>query len=785
MSTFQLDIQLGASWKDDARCLAQLLSFQDPQEQFDYRAIVDTIDVVIDGTNITSKLPADCIFYAVFEFVTGLVLVGEGRQDKHIIAFHESLWELAIQLVHDDLQLSFYRVGPPREVPVHNVRAPRNRLANVVRRVAETMIGDLVQLNPVLRKEGTIRSFRTWLNRLAACQRESSALAPSPAIPAQAGPVSVSVGDRKLAIVLDFDATPDLFGYQGALDSDLHSLLFKGSLELNYWGRRRQVANSTYVFPIVEELVSGAERLLQLVKGQGGECTILEASDGADGVITVAVADPERMTVQITDDTGAVGRTKTTPEQLFNVLVDSATATLGAIVQLNPRQRLNRRINALDTRIDHLKGQFVDVRRGDIYLDNESDFLDTMIPVRPCEEPQDKKEGLPYPMEQLRHLFLRPSWHLTRPMIDFDTCRLVQDQILLPSRSRFDCISLQTGAIHWSAPSERLLAHFSQRVLLYHDGQIHAHCRDQGEISWRRRSSAPTEVTPFWLGNRAVFSIVYEERGLVVVDASTGQSIWDHKLEHGEIVGVSVAGPVLVVLADDGFAHGLAPNSGEPLWRVRVPGCCVFPPMFHDNRLLLCADSDSGLEGILLCLSPFSGRKTYERWTPVAFSRPPTLIDGVGLLTLDTTNETMLVAIDLSKGHALWLLGLGVSRLDGPVYASFGAKASRSFVIKGDDGVCQVVDLQTGRLRWSFEALPPNDIVLRNLPPIVVEDHLLVANKHIAILNSETGNLRHRLADMPEHPTFLALDGNFRLVVGEEEDQLGCFDMTGFLALLD
>ena len=62
-----LDILLGTSWKVDARCLARLYTYEKGEDRFDFTPIVDIIDIVVEGTNITSRLPEESIFCVMHE----------------------------------------------------------------------------------------------------------------------------------------------------------------------------------------------------------------------------------------------------------------------------------------------------------------------------------------------------------------------------------------------------------------------------------------------------------------------------------------------------------------------------------------------------------------------------------------------------------------------------------------------------------------------------------------------------------------------------------------------
>ena len=62
MTDSTIEILIGGSWQFDIRYLARLQSFCRGTQRFDFSPILDTIDIVVERTNITAKLPEESIF---------------------------------------------------------------------------------------------------------------------------------------------------------------------------------------------------------------------------------------------------------------------------------------------------------------------------------------------------------------------------------------------------------------------------------------------------------------------------------------------------------------------------------------------------------------------------------------------------------------------------------------------------------------------------------------------------------------------------------------------------
>jgi outer membrane protein assembly factor BamB len=781
-----LDILLGSSWKVDARCLARLYAYRPGDEGFDFGPIVDIIDIVVDGANVTSRLPEESIFCVMHELIGGLCTLIEGRLDKHLVAFAEAGWELAVQRAEDDFEISFYGTEGPRDVSLHNVRVSRDRLLNAVRAATEHLIDDLVDLNHAFSQDHLVRSLERQLRQLNR-QRRHRAPARPLQIPGGIERVTLGTGAHDLRFELEFDGRhPDFWRYEGALVSDLHSLLFTGDLTLHYWGRRRVVARSAYLFPLVEAMTAGAERFLQTLERRHGSCVLLDGSGSSEAMLTVDISDPEHVHLRIAEPHGSVGRTHTTPVTLFGVLVDTVRRFLDAITELNPRQVLNHRVNDLRSRLERLRGQFHDVRRGDQYFDGVQGYLRAAPAIEPERAEQGSERRMGYPLAEFRHVFLRTAWYLARHRLDFASVAAVDDQLLVPSDGQLECLDRRTGEVRWVAACKTHLGPAEAVALLGNGSRLDAVARADGSRRWSAelRGSAAGALS-FRLAEDAVVSVIEDGVAVVIFDLRTGSPRWRFEVEHGEIVGTVLAGPVLVAVTDDGFAYGLTPATGALLWKVRVPGTCLLPPVVHQGRLYVCADSDVGIEGALYSIYPLTGRRVFERRAPATFSQPPLFLDGMGLFTFETPAHATVAALDLEDGRALWSLGLENAQIDTPVLTWIDGPGRGTLVVKTDTGECLGIDPDGGHVRWRTPLLDPGDILLSNLRPALIDGHLAVAERYVSVLDPATGARRHRFTDLPEHPCYLQVDDDLRLILGDGDDHLECFDLSGFLALVD
>lgn len=786
-----LDIVLGASWKEDARCLATLCAFRPGQDPFDFTSVRDIIDIVIDGTNITSKLPEDSIFHVVHELVHGLTMIREGHVHKHIIAFHESPWELAIQSAGDRLELSLYGVGRARQVAAHNVSVRQAGFIDAVCFAAEKLAADILELNADLSRDGTFRALTRRATRLRDVEQSPLSQHGAESIPDHIGHIAIQSGERPLILKLELDARhADFWAYQGAHHADMHSLLFRGSLRVSYWGRTRQVATSAYLFPLLSGLVAGAERMMAALERGSGRTVLLDRADGASSILTTSYEGPtkrgdsDRLQLCIREPCGTVGQTWLTPERVFEASLGLVDQVLEQVLYLNPRQSLNGCVSDLRSKIEEVRAQFQSLRRGDVFFEEVESYLDGLPSIADAAVSMSEQASMPVELDRVRHLFLRSSWLLVRKQMSFHGIVPIEGGLLVPSRSRVDAISTTDGQPFWERKGRSLLGNSSTEILTCSGRTLT--CDDIAQdTSWAiELNSDPTEARLLTDGSNRTAVLTVGERTILAVDLMSGDVRWQQELEHGEIVGTTLAGPVLAVVTNDGFATGLCATRGTELWKVRTHGSCSTPPIAANGRLFVGVDSDPGYGSILYALDPLSGRMLYTTDVPASFVGRPLLTEKVGLFPLEFSGGAMVLAVDLESGTKLWSHQVDTAQIDAPCVAWPSASRHVPIVVKTDTGRCSGLDLRSGESVWTTDLLQPGDVLISNVVPVAVDGYLVVAEHAVSVLNPSSGERLFRFDGLPEHPSFLHAGHNLKLLIGEGQDHLECFDMRGFLALM-
>ena len=131
-----------------------------------------------------------------------------------------------------------------------------------------------------------------------------------------------------------------------------------------------------------------------------------------------------------------------------------------------------------------------------------------------------------------------------------------------------------------------------------------------------------------------------------------------------------------------------------------------------------------------------------------------------------------------------WSHQVESAQVDAPALTLPQLHPSIPLVVKTDTGKCLGFEVEDGKPRWCVDLLDPGDVLLANLEPASLDGFIVVPERYISIIDPRDGRRLHRFEQLSEHPTFLHVDNDLRLLVGEGDDHLECHDLKGFLALV-
>ncbi len=175
-------------------------------------------------------------------------------------------------------------------------------------------------------------------------------------------------------------------------------------------------------------------------------------------------------------------------------------------------------------------------------------------------------------------------WTIDRARLRDVAPRLTGDAVLMATEDGLVSFDRAGGALRWAADlGERASSPVvvsTVAVVSTWDGSLIGVDIGTGSVVWRfalpgrALGSAAVSggaVLVSWEGDHGAGA------GVIAVDASTGRERWSIAVPAGGVsapgvIAASGAGNVVVVVAGDSAAHGLAPDSGVERWRVDVGG---------------------------------------------------------------------------------------------------------------------------------------------------------------------------------------------------------------------
>jgi len=276
-------------------------------------------------------------------------------------------------------------------------------------------------------------------------------------------------------------------------------------------------------------------------------------------------------------------------------------------------------------------------------------------------------------------------------------------------------------------------------------------------------------------------AIFVAANGITRYDTRAATRSWS-ALAGRRISGLTLAARYLLAGASDGI-HGLAADTGEPLWRVETQ-TPAFAPMVY--RRVAYAGTQGG---VLLALDPASGRPIWERrfegWVyPPAIAGGHLIVGGSGtrLSGIDPDNGVVRwqrpldqelvfrpvqtaadrVVVTTFAGTVMALSGAGspVWTIRDPAPSLSPTVAGGRLFLAGLDGVLRVRDARDGRFIWRRKITDRFIIA----PAVTAQTVLMVHGRTLTALDIDTGR-PVRTQILPFFPTTApgAADGRFVL----------------------
>ncbi len=782
MLSREFRIVIGDTWRrgtSDAQG-----AYAGDREPVDFSRVRDVVDIVVDGASIAGHIEEDSIFFLIRDmlFAVEKLFMGDG---KARVSFYEGPWELVLQRVGAQVFITMYRGGRRPEVLIKDQAVPFNQVVRGVLTSAENLHRHAVDLDPNAADDPVVSSMRSMEQRVEELHQRRQTFKPRPV------PESITIEStrwheprtrKSLSFGCRFQATvTDLLAPGKPQGSDLSSLLFKGRHVVHARGRRL-VLGTGYLFLQTERLLASLRQLLTAWE-EGRPMSVRLVSEGL--VVGVRLGRDDGILVTLMDSgnqDAIIAINELSPFDYADAVLGVARELRRLIVQTNPSERRNLRVEAFGREIRALSTWAKDAQRGalinpdaDRYRRSQ-DLQRTTIPET-C-------------ISDTSRLRFTERWRVEVEGLDLNGTQVLGKIASVAARGTVLAIDTETGAMLWRRETDRLDARFQAAgpdglVRASLSGNIDMFDLETGALKWRtslapRSGGAPVLLVVEHGLSPGLVMAAEEERKLVALDMRTGEPRWRFTATRGGRFGLRRFGPLIYIVSNDGNLNAVDLETGALVWRFSERTRFSVPPAKIDDTLLAVGGRPGRPDGSLFALDAFSGERRWSVGVGGGALTAPVIADRVVLLPIRSGRRDELVAIDGDSGEELW-------RRDSADLATQYALMAleKTFVVNAAGGVIRAIAPRTGVDVWTNVLGPTcSDDVPFNLRIVMKGGALFVPADTVYVVHPEDGHLIHSLGGEPPVPDLLQVDSSCAVFVAEDSGHIAMFDLLSRLSVV-
>jgi outer membrane protein assembly factor BamB len=554
--------------------------------------------------------------------------------------------------------------------------------------------------------------------------------------------------------------------------SDLHALLFPGTVRLGARGRLVSLGNGL-PFVCAQQLLELASEVMERAALGRSHAVRRPLADGslavrlsANGELALTLLGSDRR------------RPSTTFPALRSADLGAAAVTFGrALVRAITRHDHNQRYNL---RLARFREALRELERA---LDTASDDEEQL---NPCPEPYRAyavhASQSPSPARELTSVRLRytPRWRALVPGIDLRSTYLCGDRIVVGASKETFGLDRTSGRVLWRQTTERATCVVTPSGLarLHADGDLHVHDLGTGERRFRlrihRRTSAPPAGAVVHApGLPRLLVLTDGEQHLSSVDLGSGEVRWRHALRARGAVRLRRGGKLLYALSGDGALHAIDVVSGSTVWRLRKEPRFGLPFALDKDQLFAVR---GGLDSRarLVRIDAFEGRCAFDcplGDEPCTVDGPPLVGAATVALVMREQGSVRLRGFDRDQGELLW-------RSPGPL-APVGTSwlaVDDLFIGNTPRGELVGVDARSGAVRYrrTLGRLSDADVP-RRLEPILRSGALFVPSADVHVVRPRDGSSIGLIGPSEAVADLLRVDERCDVYVAEESGHLIAF----------
>lgn len=793
-------IIVGHTWADDVRFLDSLRERRPAGSVICLSEIRDIIDIIIGGRNITASIPEESIFDLVDDVLAALISLLEGDSEKGIVEFQHEPWELVLQAEDQTIYLSLYSIDRRKQVVARDLAVEARSFSDAFCGAAEELLTALFRVSEHFSQDPKIRQISQSLARLRRARnlRFPTRQAPHrPGLHAQITSTS-SWGGLTLGYELD-SADLALQRYQGEHVFDLHALLFSGQVSAEF-GPHHLCFARTYPFLTISSLMDRARQLLNQLESK--KDPTFRLTEPVSQVDLEVYGEGSRWRLRARDvDSDNWYEWVTTPADCLDALVSLGEYFVRDLRSANAHLELNQRFLNLELEVEQLRMWHHDLCGDNLYHDRPEDYLRRHGHLEPQPYLQGASPDFSWPLSQVRALFPRRRWSVRAQGIDFSSLRLTGSGLALPTQNGVQYLDVRSGARRWEFSfarplrSDGLMRLAGPFMVLNGDDQaLHVVDLKTGQSVATR----PTKTAWSGLSDAAYFAteellVVASETGdFLGFDPSTGDLRWEYRADHSRYFDVIFDGPLICAQSLNGQLLALNPQTGAPLWKIRLGTTPEQALSLHQGRLYAITHDPLYQGSMVHALYPFTGRTVWQTRLPGFVCGAASFIDQWMIVPVERRGQILLVGLDLEAldPRHKWQIPLSSAGVDRPT-AVMPLRLDQQWhgVVRTDRAELTCFRVHDGAVRWQVMPAQETLLLYGNLPLFAMHDVVINVARTVDLRHIETGQLLHSFEAI-EAPEYGYLAPPFCLLLGErapkddEIDQLTAFSVDHFLAVV-
>lgn len=782
-------IVIGDNWcapvvTSSAQSSADLGQQRSEAEEIDYGRIRDKLDIRVAGTSICERTEADSVFFLIRDMLLAVDKLAGGEEIARV-SFYEGPWELVLQRVGSRAYLTFYRSGRRPQVIVKDKPVAFKALVTGVVESAEDLISRANQIDPLAEKDPLIAEIRQTASQVKKRVRDFRNEGQSK--PVQTDPVRSTRWHKPRtegSFSFGFQLLPsftDLLAPGKPQGNDLSGLLFRGQHVVHARGRRRLLGQG-FLFLQTERLLASLRQLLSAWE-EGRPMSVRLISDGL--IIGVRLGSDDGLSVSLMDSSSEdtiVVVNDLTPWEYADAVLGVARELRRVIVDINPHQRRNLRLEGFSREIRSLANWAKEQRRG-VVINEDIERYQNQPKIRPV-------HGSRVVLGEASRLRFQEYWRIEVESPDLSGTLLCGNIAVISSRNSVLGIDTENGAMAWrreypAVETRSQLVGGDGFVRASQNGTVELVDLHMGVVRWKtellpRSGGAPVLLVIEHGPTPGLILVAEKERRIVALDVRSGEPRWRFTAARGGTFALRRFGRLIYISSNDSHFNAVDVEDGSLVWRFTDRTRFLTPPAVSGDRVLVVGGRPGRPEGRMYALNAFSGKKHWSTPLGGGAVTAPIVADGVALVPVRTGRRHDFVGVDVSSGEILWRRACS-----GWADPSALMTLDRRFIVNSAGGTIRAIGAKDGEERWTTRLGPTcSDDVPLNLRVVLRGGMLFVPADTVYVVKPEDGHIVHSLGGDPPVPDLLHVDPSCAVFVAEDSGHMAMFGLSSCLRVV-